>query len=77
MGQIKGFIIGVYKNTKYKKTFVNKACETSRRKPREKKVTKKREPTADFVQLYIFTAVYVYFVYVYKEQYNIIIQNHL
>ena len=68
---------GIYKNTKNKKTFVNKACETSLRKSREKKVTKKREPTADFVPLYIITAVYAYSVYVNKEQYNIIIQNHL
>ena len=52
---------GIYKNTKNEKTFVNKACETSRRKSREKKVTKKREPTADFVLLYIITAVYVSF----------------
>ena len=44
---------------------------------REKKVTKKREPTADFVQLYIITAVYAHSVYVDKEQYNVIIQNHL
>lgn len=57
---------GIYKNTKNKKTFVNKAYETSRQKSREKKVTKKREPTADFVQLYIITAVYAHSVYVNK-----------
>ena len=33
--------------------------EKSRHEKREKKVTKKREPTADSVPLYIITAVYV------------------
>ena len=35
---------------------------------REKKVAKKREPTADFVPLYIITAVSVYLIYAYKDK---------